>query len=304
MNGVKLTKTEMLKNLYLKYGGKFEFEIKELTGRNKTRVIAKCNNCGAILDVTYRVLIDFNFKCSICEREPVNKLKPDFVKKEIEKLNYEILDGEYKTQDSKFTLKCLDCGTIFTTSYKGLRYKKKGCLVCQYNNMRKSFDEVKKEIYEKYNGTIEPISEYHGVNHKMKFKCNVCGNVWENLADSVINKHIGCHVCAKGVSYPNKLMKLLLLKFINDDDIFCEEVLLRDINNEWSGLHRFDFRYNNFIIEMDGGMSHNDKTVDKESVTENYMKNKEYRSPIMKVKLAEPAGKIHIIHVRTGIEVI
>lgn len=262
MNGVKLTKVEMLTNLGSKYGDKFEFDIEKLNGRNKTRVITKCNNCGEIHDVSYRVLIDKNFKCPSCERIPVNKLDSDLVFKKIESLNYEIIDGEYKNQDSKITLKCLDCGNIFTTTYKGLRHKKKGCIVCQYNNMRKSIDEVKKEIFEKYNGTIEPISDYIGVNKKMKFKCNVCGNIWENTADSVINKNIGCHVCAKGVSYPNKLMKLILLKFINNDDIFDEEVLLRKINKQWTGLHRFDFRYNNYIIEMDGGLNHEDKTID------------------------------------------
>ena len=264
MNGKKLTKDDMLHNLKVKYGNRYEFEILSIDGRNKTRVAAVCNNCNNKHVVSYRTLIDFNFTCPKCQREPVNKLKSDYVFEKIRKLNYEILDGEYKNQDSKFTLKCLDCGTVFTTSYKWLRYKKKGCVTCQYNSMRKSSDDIKKEIFEIYNGSIEPISEYHGVNHKMIFRCNICGNVWENTADSVINKHIGCHVCAKGVSYPNKLMKLILLKFIHDDDIFDEEILLKKISNEWTGRHRFDFRYNNYIIEMDGGMSHEDKTVDNQ----------------------------------------
>lgn len=262
MNGIKLTKDKMLSNLYLKYGNKFEFEIKDLTGRNKTRVITKCNKCGAMLDVSYRVLIDKNFKCPSCERVPVNKLDPNLVRKKIESLNYEIIDGTYDSQDSELTLKCLDCGRIFTTTYKKLRYKKKGCSACQYNNMRNSPKDIKEKLQKEYNGTIIAISDYQGITKPMKFRCLVCGNEWENRADSVLNKHIGCHVCTKGVSYPNKLMKLILLKFLKEGDILEEEYMLKKIDQSWDGLHRFDFRYNNLIIEMDGGLSHEDKTID------------------------------------------
>ena len=47
-------------------------------------------------------------------------------------------------------IKCIDCGNIFTTTYKKLRYKKKGCSVCQYNNMRNSMDKIKRKIRQYY----------------------------------------------------------------------------------------------------------------------------------------------------------
>ena len=261
MSRKKITKEDILSNLYSKYGNKFEFEIEGLNGR-KTRVMAKCNKCGNEHTVSYNHLLERNFRCQSCEIIKPNKLDPNFVRKKIESLNYEIVSGNYINQDSKLTLRCIDCGNIFTTTYKKLRYKKKGCSVCQYNNMRNSMDKIKRKIQEEYNGTIEIISDYCGINKPMRFRCLICGNEWENRADSVINKHIGCHVCTKGVSYPNKLMKLILLKFLKDGDILDEEYMLKKIDKSWNGTHRFDFRYNNLIIEMDGGLNHKDKTID------------------------------------------
>lgn len=245
---------------------KFNFKvIKNINKNGNAEVLCICKKCKSSFIRKFRTLKFYKIKCENCEHIVHNKLKEDFVLNFIKNKNYEILSGEYKNEDSIFTLKCKDCGNIIETTYKKLKQQKKGCSVCQYNKMRKSDETFKIELEEKYNGNIESLEPYKGINNKIKIRCKICGNEWYSTPDSLINKGIGCHICAKGVSYPNKFMKNLLLQFKDVIEKIEEEKQLNKINKSWTlGKHKFDFLINeNIVIEMDGGLHKNYFEIDK-----------------------------------------
>ena len=261
----KWTNEKILSFLYEK-NNDFNYKIIENIDENgNANILCICNKCQASFERKFRTLRYCKIQCEKCEYVVHNKLNEEVVLNFIKNKNYEIISGEYKNEDSTFVLKCKDCGNIVKTTYKSLKQQKKGCLVCQYNKIRKDDKTFKAELKEKYNGNIESLETYKGINNKIKVKCNVCGNEWSATPDSLVNKGIGCHICAKGVSYPNKFMKNLLLLFKNELKKIEEEKQLNKINKNWTlGKHKFDFLINEkIVIEMDGGLHKNYIEIDK-----------------------------------------
>ena len=237
-----------------------KFEILVNNGDNKALIKVVCPVCGNTTIKKFRTLKYTGLKCSNCSKARLDK---NFVFNKIKNLGYEILSNEYKNEDTVIKVKCNDCGNVFNTTYKSIKNKKKGCKTCQYNKARKNNECFKKEIEKKYNGRITPLTEYSGIYDRIKFRCNICGNIWENTPNAVLYSGIGCHNCSSGVSYPNKFMKNLLLSLGDKISSIEEEVPLKRINSEWVGNHKFDFIVNNnIVIEMDGGFHKNYKDID------------------------------------------
>ena len=235
----------------------FDFQIsKNIDNNGNADVICTCRKCGYSFKSKFRTLRFYNVLCKKCEFVVHNKLNENYVTNYIAKKGYEIISGSYVNEDSVFVLKCKDCGEEVITTYKNLKQRKKGCRNCQYNALKKSEETFLGELYKKYNGNIIAMEKYVNSYTPINFKCNVCGNIWKTSPDLILNKGIGCHNCNKGVSYPNKLMKNILMLFKQNITIE-EEKALKKINNSWEGNHRFDFLItkNNkqIVIEMDGG---------------------------------------------------
>ena len=167
---------------------------------------------------------------------------------------------------SPITVRCRKCGAVFDTTYFNLQ-QNRGCKTCQYKEMMIDESTFLESIKQLSDGTIIPLNTYSGIRDRIRFHCKVCGNTWENTPESILYNNSGCPHCSKATSYPNKLMKRVLLCF---PDSFCnieEEVYLRRLNPKWKGNHRFDFvaettTGEKIIIEMDGGLSHKDKSTD------------------------------------------
>lgn len=249
-----------------KKNNNFNFKIIEnIDECGNANILCICNKCKSSFIRKFRTLRFCNIKCEKCECIKYNKLDENFVINFIRDKNYEIISGKYENEDSIFVLKCKDCGNIVKTTYKKLKQQKKGCLTCQYNKMRKNDETFKAELKEKYNGNIESLELYEGINNRIKVKCKICNNEWYATPDSLVNKGIGCHICAKGVSYPNKFMKNLLLLFKNEIGKIEEEKQLNKINKNWTfGKHKFDFLIDGkIVIEMDGGLHKNYLEIDK-----------------------------------------
>lgn len=260
----KWTNEKILLFLEEKYHN-FSFDVKRnIDGNGNADILCTCKKCGHKFVRKFRTLRYFSVICENCEYVVHNTLSEPFVRDFFQQMGYEIVSGEYKNEDSKFLLKCKDCGEIIEKTYKSLKQQKKGCQKCQYNKLRKDDSKFRDEINEVYHGTIEPLEEYKGINYKIKFKCNICGNEWYNYPYPV-KRGIGCHVCAKGVSYPNKFMKNLLLLLKDNLNKIDEEISLKKINKSWKyGNHKFDFMINNeIIIEMDGGFHKFLSDIDK-----------------------------------------
>lgn len=252
------------------------FEISDnIDDMGNADIVCTCIKCGNVFKAKFRTLRYYNVLCKKCEFVVHNKLTEGYVVNFIKDKGYEIISGSYLNEDSRFTLKCKDCGEEIITTYKSLKQQKKGCRNCQYNKLKKNHKRFEKELNDKYNGNIIAIEEYVNSYTPITFKCNVCGNIWRTTPDSIINKEIGCHNCNKGVSYPNKLMKNILLLF-REGITIEEEKALKKINNSWNGNHRFDFLVTKngkrVVIEMDGGFHNRENIKEIDIKKDNFAK--------------------------------
>lgn len=105
--------------------------------------------------------------------------------------------GEYEYMYGKLSFKCKDCGHEWiTTAYSALyaQYKCPKCAAVKPKRM-KTHESFLKEM-SGFHPTIKVLEEYKGRKAKIKFKCTVCGNIWEAIPDSLINQKTGCPNCS------------------------------------------------------------------------------------------------------------
>lgn len=259
---------DIIKNLQEKYKD-FNFSIVDNESNlNKKKIICECKKCKKTFVRTYRHLINRTVVCPICGETTKKHNMRQRVYNEIKNKGLEIIDFNYDNNRSKIKVRCEKCGNIFETCYLVIQQGLSGCKKCQYDKMKYSNAEINEKIKKIYGGTIVLLDEYSGINNKIKVKCTICGNIWETTPYSLIVQKTGCHVCSKYVSYPNKLMKQILLRFKDDVKELEEEKYLTKINKSWHGRHRFDFAIETkddrkYIIEMDGAISHKNSKIDE-----------------------------------------
>lgn len=111
--------------------------------------------------------------------------------------NIEIL-SEYKGKNKNITKKCLVCGTISEVQ-AGTLLVSNGCVTCGIEKVRKanlrSEEEVIKEIHD-FNPNVEILSEYTGVDNKIKCRCKI-HNIEYESTPYVLKKHISCPECIR-----------------------------------------------------------------------------------------------------------
>ena len=263
----RYTDEEVINEISAKYSG-FTFVLKERKKiLNKSIIGCTCKECGFKFNrVLYTLKDSDHLICQGCNQQERYKKIHERYYKDILKNDYDILSFSVRGNRSPITVRCKKCGTVFDTTYFNLQ-QNRGCKTCQYKEMKIDNADFLEKIKRLTDDTIVPMDTYAGIRDRIRFRCKVCGNIWENTPESLLYNNGGCPHCSKATSYPNKFMKRLLLFF---SDVFCnieEEVYLRRINPVWKGNHRFDFVTEvsggeKVIIEMDGGLSHKDKTLD------------------------------------------
>ena len=133
-------------------------------------------------------------KCGYCNH---SKLKETFVD-EMAQLHPDIrILSKYKDWGTSIKCECLIDGRIWETSAASL-FQGSGCPDCgkikSGLSQRKSFDEVKRELYEQ-NPNIEIIGEYNGYHEYLKCKCLLDGCEWESITSNLLNGSAGCPDC-------------------------------------------------------------------------------------------------------------
>ena len=109
----------------------------------------------------------------------------------------------------------------------------------------------------------------HGAGDMLHFICPDCGRVRKKLmAISTLyaTRSIAC-VCGDGYKYPNKFMYSVLEQLLLQGKIHSFE---KEFNDGWTQGRRYDFLISlctegekQLIIEMDGGLGHGNRTIDK-----------------------------------------
>lgn len=167
-------------------------------------------------------------------------------------------DGSY--HDFKMVPKDLINGTYYCPCCSGYQ------IYIGYNDFNTRRPELVKYLLNPEEGT--KYSEYS--NHILEWKCPDCGNILKKKISEVSTRGICCPRCSDGISYPNKFIYNSLLQ-IKDSLNYIE----REFRPDWCkytyngkecfGVYDIYFEKDgkNYIIEMDGGLGHGNRTYTK-----------------------------------------
>ena len=107
--------------------------------------------------------------------------------------------GNYVRDDKKILCKCRVCGNEWSPLATSL-IQGHGCPKCASNKLAKQFSITHEQFVEKLNvinPSIDVLGNYINARTKVLCKCKICGNEWEPIPDTLINRGAGCPVCAR-----------------------------------------------------------------------------------------------------------
>lgn len=198
---------------------------------------------------------------------PKKLTQDEFVQKVNEKYNgkFEVV-GEYVNAKTPIKIKHKDCGTVFPRIAADItsKYKNVCCPVCDgysgktplvgINDLWTTHPEIAKLLKNPEDG----YKVSHGSNVKKDFLCEYCGETVNEIVNHVVRYgRITCRFCSDGVRYPNRFMANLL-KMLNVE--FETEYIIKPYPYKFDFYFMFNQQY--YVVEMDGGIGHGNKTYD------------------------------------------
>lgn len=140
----------------------------------------------------------------VVKRLAHNRKTPEEFYKELEAKHgdrYTVI-SKYIGANKPLLIRCNKCG------YEVERFPhnvlNQGCKNCSI--LKRRVDKVKfiEKIKEVHGDEIEYISGYEDTRSRIELKCNICGNIWETQAGSVIYGKHGCRRCANSKTTPEE----------------------------------------------------------------------------------------------------
>lgn len=190
---------ELIKKINEIYGSdRFDCSLIDYKGAREP-VILICKKCGSKIEINPDRLGVASEPCKKCASKSNRDL---FVLKSKEKwgdrFEFVNFDEEYESQLSKISVKCNDCGKVFTVKASNFLYSMKGCPLCGSDKTwtNEEFITRAKECF----GDIYDYSlvDYKGNRIPVKIKCNLCGEIFDIAPYNFLHSQFGVHVC-KGV---------------------------------------------------------------------------------------------------------
>lgn len=158
-----------------------------------------------------------------------------------------IILSVYKGMNNYINFKCSKCGYVGKVKARDLKNGRTKCGVCSGRKTVKGVNTI--EITHPQNliyfvDIEDAKSHTYGSNEKVDMKCPICNTIRNYSIIKLNSRGFVCTKCTDNRSYPEKFMYNLLdqLKLK-----FKSEVIFK-----WSGKYRYDFVFNEFIVEMDG----------------------------------------------------
>lgn len=203
-----------------------------------------------------------------------NRIK--YLNPQMELLNTILPKG---TKEDPFICHCGKCDGVFETNKGALctewsmvkRNKQKHywCPVCYNRIIIKGINDVStirpdlcKYFVDINDAYIHPVRS----NAKVLLKCPDCGVTKKMTIDSLSSRGFSCSVCSDGISYPNKICRLLL-KTLPVDEYDFEYI------DDWTEGKKYDgyfkFKNNKYLLEFDGSQHSTDTSWASKDEQEN-----------------------------------
>lgn len=184
-----------------------------------------------------------------------------------------------------------DVGHVFSMTPHNM-FKYASCPVCSghrvlagYNDLWTLRPDIAMLLKDENEGYIYSVSSHH----KTDFICPDCGRVNEQKTIAkVTTRGFRCQFCGDGISYPNKVLRYILHKYAENPKFEWQP--------EWLKPYKFDGYFTKdgveYVVEMDGGLGHGNKTYLQSEQTADETK----KVDLLKDSLAANMG-IHVIRI-------
>jgi hypothetical protein len=197
--------------------------------------------------------------CSNLKRGDTQRLTSNFVKQKLyeNRKNIDILECNYVNSKSKIKFKCtmVNCGYIGSSTYSNLMATTKcprcvGRVVDEKNCIAMLRPDLL--IFFKSKEDAYKYSEFS--NKKVFLVCPICGCIKnKKISISNLSQHgFSCDFCSDGVSIPEKFVANLLKELKID--------FATQYSPKWACGKRYDFYFDNTIIEVHGRQHYENKT--------------------------------------------
>lgn len=171
--------------------------------------------------------------------------------------NLHVIGEIGKERCCDISIYCDDCGGIFPRKrYSLLRPVSVGCSICKGNTVVKGINDIATthpHLVEYFANIKDAYGNSKGSHNIIMIKCPYCGHEQPMQVKNLVNQGFKCHVCDSGISFPNRLARVLL-KELPIENWVCE------YHPEWSNGkiydNYFEYQGNKYILEMDGGLGH------------------------------------------------
>lgn len=267
---------------FTKFGNEFNCKVSDISKGSKYKVPFKCNNCGNIF---YKYIYAKNQNgidyCSRSCSANAQHQKTQDIRKEsayqklqlfCEYKGYNLLSSknDYKNTSTKIKYECpihgLQTGTV------GNMVAGHGCIQCQYDIIRLTYEEIENTVNSFNNNKLLNIYMANNKNrdYGLNIQCGICGNSFNiTYKGYVSSMHKKCPTCSKSASGYEMIIRDILNK--NNID-FLSEYSFEDCKDILP-LH-FDFYLSlyNLCIEYDGEYHFKPLRISKEETEEDIQK--------------------------------
>jgi len=220
----KLTEEEFRKKVEDKYGNKYTYDFSEYKSVDH-QLTFNCELHGSFKRAPYYFLK--GQYCSFC------KAQEDFIEKANKKYNfkYDYTPTIYFDRNTPVKFICSKHGLVEQTPMGHLRKNSVGCPICGKELSSKNKIETTKKNYidfliSKYGNKFDySITEYKGINTKIKVKCNTCGSI---ITKSPFKK-INCFNCyLNSITKSTEAFKLEIERIFGKDTFDLSKVEYRN----------------------------------------------------------------------------
>lgn len=223
--------------------------------KNCVKVLCRC----VIHDVTWKAFPQSLLRGQGCKQCGIEKRvkKQRYTKEQFasiikEKVPNVDIVGDYLGRDVKILVRCKKDGYEWLANPRNLQ-NGEGCPLCSNNVVVVGINDVATthpQIIKYFKDQIEANRYTYGSGHKTTFICPICHHEKVDYIRNVSRNGFMCNYCDGSISFPNKLLKGLMLQLPVDTVEY-------EYSPDWAGRYRYDayFEYNktSYVIEMDGG---------------------------------------------------
>jgi hypothetical protein len=241
----------------------------------KHRIFFKYNSNTYDMNITQFRNAGFGKILKVFTREYRFEIGSNFIN---DKNNITIINRKHLGSYKKYQYRCNKCG--YDNGWideSNLKTNSFGCAACcsSPKTVVEGINDIPTTdpwMIKYFQGGYDEAKMYtFSSNKKIKPICPECGkikNQFISISNIYKNKSIGC-VCSDNISIPNKIIRSILQQF---NIIYVFNELEFEYSPSWIKPYRYDsyFSFNDkkYIIEMDGGFGHGNKSHGKLSKTD------------------------------------